>query len=113
MWGAFLVKQRGFSLYDIEDYLKEAGAEKIKEGAILTFEQELEDTVKNLVGEAKLYADYAGRKSLITHSDINLISHRPINGLHGNAFYGSHRIKRVRRSAARLNAKRIRIRSRL
>ena len=113
MWGAFLVKQRGFSLYDIEDYLKEAGAEKIKEGAILTFEQELEDTVKNLVGEAKLYADYAGRKSLITHSDINLISHRPINGLHGNAFYGRHRIKRVRRSAARLNAKRIRIRSRL
>ena len=108
-----MVKQRGFSLYDIEDYLKEAGAEKIKEGAILTFEQELEDTVKNLVGEAKLYADYAGRKSLITHSDINLISHRPINGLHGNAFYGRHRIKRVRRSAARLNAKRIRIRSRL
>ena len=108
-----MVKQRGFSLYDIEDYLKEAGAEKIKEGAILTFEQELEDTVKNLVGEAKLYADYAGRKSLITHSDINLISHRPINGLHGNAFYGSHRIKRVRRSAARLNAKKIRIRSRL
>ncbi|MCL5093310.1 MAG: hypothetical protein M1128_02485 [Candidatus Marsarchaeota archaeon] len=108
-----MVKQRGFSLYDIEDYLKEAGAEKIKEGAILTFEQELEDTVKNLVSEAKLYADYAGRKSLITHSDINLISHRPINGLHGNAFYGSHRIKRVRRSAARLNAKRIRIRSRL
>lgn len=66
------MKGRAFSLYDIEEFIKEAGAEKINERAVVSLEQELEDTVKELVDEAKVYANYAGRKSIITDSDIEL-----------------------------------------
>lgn len=66
------MKNRAFSLYDIEEFIKEAGAEKINERAVVSLEQELENTVKELVDEAKVYANYAGRKSIITDSDIEL-----------------------------------------
>ncbi len=67
---------RGFSLYDIEQFLKEAGSERISESAIVTLEKELEDTVKELVEEAGVYANYAGRR-MIHRSDVELVS----NGL--------------------------------
>ncbi|MCW6160053.1 MAG: hypothetical protein LVQ95_03135 [Candidatus Micrarchaeales archaeon] len=66
------MKNRAFSLYDIEEFIREAGAEKVNERAVVSLEQELEDTVKELVDEAKVYANYAGRKSIITDSDIEL-----------------------------------------
>ncbi|MGC8478692.1 MAG: hypothetical protein ACP5NE_02060 [Candidatus Micrarchaeia archaeon] len=65
-------KKRCFSLYDIEEYLKEVGAEKVSEKAVVGFEAELEETVKELLGEAEFYANYAGRKKLITNSDLAL-----------------------------------------
>ena len=71
--GVGLVKQRSFSLYDIEQFLKEAGAEKINEKAVITLEQELEQTVNELVGEASFYANYAGRKNVIKCSDLELV----------------------------------------
>jgi histone H3/H4 len=67
-------KGRAFSLYDIEVFLKDAGAEKINENAIDVFEKELEDTVNEVVKNAKTYANYAGRKRLIKKSDVELIS---------------------------------------
>ncbi|MEM3227943.1 MAG: hypothetical protein QXR58_00715 [Candidatus Micrarchaeaceae archaeon] len=67
-----MVKKRRFSLYDIEEYLKEVGAERVNEKAVVCFEEELEDTVKELIEEAQFYANYAGRKKLITNSDIML-----------------------------------------
>lgn len=71
-WVFLLVKQRGFSLYDIEQFIREAGAEKINEKAVVSLEKELEDTVNELVNEASMYANYAGRKRLINISDIEL-----------------------------------------
>ncbi|MCL5100267.1 MAG: hypothetical protein M1158_04100 [Candidatus Marsarchaeota archaeon] len=67
------MKQRGFSLYDVEEFLKKAGAERINENAVACLEREIEETVKDMVGEARLYANYAGRKALIRHSDLELI----------------------------------------
>ena len=68
-------KQRGFSPYDIEQFLKEAGAEKINENAVFEFEKELEGMLDELVEQAKIYANYAGRKKLIRGSDIDLARH--------------------------------------
>ena len=67
-----LAKQRGFSLYDIEQFIREAGAEKVNEKAVLSLEMELEDTVNGLINDASMYANYAGRKRLITLPDIEL-----------------------------------------
>ncbi|MGC8648756.1 MAG: hypothetical protein ACP5UN_00855 [Candidatus Micrarchaeia archaeon] len=67
-------KNREFSLYDIEEFLKEAGAERVNEKAIVSLEKELEDTVKELIGEATLYANYAGRQKLIKKDDVKLVS---------------------------------------
>ncbi len=70
--GDWLSKNRAFSLYDIEEFLKEAGAEKINERAIVSLEKELENTVKEIVNEAQVYANYAGRTKLIKGSDVRL-----------------------------------------
>ncbi len=63
---------RGFSLYDMEQFLKDAGAERINEKAVVSLERELNDTVKQLVENAQVYANYAGRKRVIKRSDIAL-----------------------------------------
>ena len=67
-------KVRGFSYYDVEQFLREAGAEKVNEKAVMSFKEELEQEVKELIGEAEICATYAGRKSLIKCSDIDLAS---------------------------------------
>jgi hypothetical protein len=69
-------KNREFSLYDIEEFLKEAGAERINEKAVINLEKELENTVKELINEAHLYANYAGRSKLIKEEDVKLVSKR-------------------------------------
>jgi histone H3/H4 len=77
-----LSKNRAFSLYDIEEFLKEAGAEHINERAVESLEKELESTVNELIGDARLYANYAGRTRLITNSDISLAKRgRPGSGV--------------------------------
>ena len=62
-------------MYDVEQFLREAGAERINEKAIISLERELEDTVNELVEEATLYANYAGRKKMINTEDIALAGH--------------------------------------
>lgn len=70
--------KRVFSLYDIEQFLKDAGAERVKEKAVVSLAQELEDTVKELVDDAQVYANYAGRTKLIKSSDIELASEKKL-----------------------------------
>ncbi len=91
-------KSRAFSLYDIEEFLKEAGAEKINEKAVLSLEKELEDTVKELVDEAEVYANYAGRPEQIMNSDLKLV-----NGTGGRARAMVARIKEKKAARRRIN----------
>ena len=56
----------------MEQFLKDAGAERINEKAVVSLEKELNDTVKQLVEDAQVYANYAGRKRLIRRSDVAL-----------------------------------------
>ncbi len=65
-------KRRAFSYYDVEKFLRDAGAERINEKAVVSFEEELQNTVKELVSEAEIYAKYAGRNRTITDSDIRM-----------------------------------------
>jgi histone H3/H4 len=69
-----LVKKRVFSLYDIEEFLRDAGAERVTEGAVISLERELQNTVDGLVREAAFYANYAGRKRTINASDVGLVN---------------------------------------
>lgn len=66
--------KRVFSLYDIEQFLRDAGAERVNEKAVISLERELQDTVNELVDEASVYANYAGRKKVINASDVQLAS---------------------------------------
>lgn len=68
-----LSKKRGFSYYNIEQFLREAGAERINEKAVVTFEEELRSMANELINEAEMYAKYAGRKKVITNSDIDMV----------------------------------------
>jgi histone H3/H4 len=61
---------RGFSLYDMEQFLKDAGAGRVNETAVVSLEKELNDTVRQLVEDAQVYANYAGRKRIIKGADI-------------------------------------------
>ncbi len=65
-------KQKGFSYYDIEEFLRDAGATRINEAAIKSFEEELKDTIEGIVEEAETYASHAGRSKKITFSDIDM-----------------------------------------
>ncbi len=67
-----MAKQKAFSYYDIEEFLKEAGAERVNEKAVMSFEAELENYMKELASEAKIFANHAGRSRKITNSDIKL-----------------------------------------
>jgi histone H3/H4 len=64
---------RGFSLYDIEQFIREAGAEKVTEDAVLDLEKELERLTEKIANKALKYARHAGRKKLIKGSDILLL----------------------------------------
>ncbi len=64
--------ERKFSLYDIEQFIREAGAEKVTEDAVLDLERELEKLAENITNKAMRYAEHAGRRRLIRKSDIML-----------------------------------------
>ncbi len=71
-WGVFM-RGRGFSLYEIEQFIREAGAEKVTEDAVLDLEKELERLTEKIAGKALKYAEHAGRKRLIKGSDVLLL----------------------------------------
>lgn len=63
---------RRFSLYDIEQFIREAGAEKVTEDAVVDLEKELEKLCDTVTKKAMRYAEHAGRKKLIREEDIML-----------------------------------------
>ncbi|MCL5008594.1 MAG: NFYB/HAP3 family transcription factor subunit [Candidatus Marsarchaeota archaeon] len=66
------MSERKFSLYDIEQFIREAGAEKVTEDAVLDLERELEKLAESIANKAKRYAEHAGRHRIIRRSDILL-----------------------------------------
>lgn len=64
--------ERAFSLYDIEQFIREAGAERVTEDAVLDLEHELEKLTELVADRAIKYAAHAGRRRLIKKSDILL-----------------------------------------
>ena len=65
--------ERKFSLYDIEQFMRDAGAEKITEEAVVDLEREISKLAEKLTDEAIGYARHAGRRKLIKRSDILLL----------------------------------------
>ena len=63
---------RAYSLYDVEQFIREAGAERVTEDAVLNLERELEKLTEVLAHKAILYAAHAGRRKLIKRKDIML-----------------------------------------
>jgi histone H3/H4 len=88
-------------MYDIEQFLKDAGAERINEKAMISLERELQDTVNDLVDQASVYANYAGRRKLINLSDVALAKKggRPARY---QARYGSRKQRQPGRTAKRM-----------
>lgn len=64
--------ERIFSLYEIEQFIREAGAEKVTEDAVRDLEREIEKLAKTVTKSAIKYAQHAGRKRLIRTSDVLL-----------------------------------------
>lgn len=63
---------RSFSLYEMEQFIREAGAEKVTEDAVRDLEREIEKLANSVARNAKKYAEHAGRKKLIRTSDVML-----------------------------------------
>lgn len=93
-------KKRVFSLYDIEQFLRDAGAERVTEKAAISLERELQDTVTGLISEATFYANYAGRKRLVNQSDLAL-AHNATSAKRGGIANRNARPKRPKRDAIR------------
>jgi histone H3/H4 len=70
-----ILANRKFSLYDIEQFIKEAGAEKVTEDAVEALERELSRFAETVTDNAIKYANHAKRKKLIKKSDIILVKH--------------------------------------
>ncbi len=64
--------ERAFSLYDIEQFIREAGAERVTEDAVLDLEHELEKLAETVGNRAIKYAAHAGRRRLINKNDVLL-----------------------------------------
>ncbi len=62
-----------FSMYDIEALIKEAGAERVTEDAVLELEKELERLTEKIGKKAFKYARHAGRQKLIKKDDVLLL----------------------------------------
>jgi histone H3/H4 len=70
--GGSMGVRRKFSLYDIEQFLREAGAERVTEDAVMDLEKEIERLADRIANKAVRYAAHAGRKRLIKREDILL-----------------------------------------
>ena len=68
---------RAFSLYDIEQFIREAGAERVTEDAVLNLERELERLTEAIANKAIRYAAHAGRRKLIKKNDVLLTRKLP------------------------------------
>ncbi len=84
------MSDREFSLYDIEQFLREAGAEKVTEDAVLNLEKELAKLADKVTGKAMRYAAHAGRKKLIKKEDILLTRNTKQAYIYGSHPYRTH-----------------------
>lgn len=62
---------KSYSLFDMDKVIRQAGAERVSEDASMKLRQILEDSGKELLHRAKVYAQHAGRRE-ITRDDIYL-----------------------------------------
>ena len=60
-----------FSLYEMDELLREAGADRVSEDASKKLAELLEDNAKQILLKAKVYAKHAGRRH-VTKKDIQL-----------------------------------------
>ena len=60
-----------FSLFEMDDYIRKGGAQRVDEKASIKLREKLEDTGVEVVLRAKVLARHAGRKE-ITRRDILL-----------------------------------------
>jgi histone H3/H4 len=65
------MKRGVFSLFDMDDYLRQAGAQRVSECASLKLCEILEDSGKQLLFEARIIARHSGRKD-INANDVRL-----------------------------------------
>jgi histone H3/H4 len=70
-WGNTVIK-KSFSLYEMEQFIREAGAEKVTEDAVLRLEVEIEKLAEQMTERSRMYAQHAGRKT-IKADDVRLI----------------------------------------
>lgn len=68
-------KNSKFSLYDIEQFIREAGAERVTEDAVRALDRELEKLAETVAKRAMRYAEHAGRRKLIRSADVRLLSY--------------------------------------
>ncbi len=99
-----MVKERVFSLYDVEQFLRDAGAEKVHEKAIRSFEEELRNTLKEFINDAETCANYAGRRKLITKEDVELSSNVKIKSSRIGAKRNIARRKSIRTNLSKARA---------
>lgn len=66
-----MVARGVFSLFDMDDFLRNAGAERVSEDASEKLGEILEDAGKQLIFQAKVLARHAGR-SRVTSADVRL-----------------------------------------
>ncbi len=67
-----MTEKRVFSLYEIEQFIRDAGAEKVTEDAVRDLEREIERLANTITKKAIRYAEHAGRKKLIRTADVLL-----------------------------------------
>lgn len=65
-----MLGERAFSLYDVEQFIREAGAERVTEDAVRDLEKRLEKLTETLANKAMRYAAHAGRKRTINKQDV-------------------------------------------
>ncbi len=68
-----LLGVRAFSLYDVEQFIREAGAERVGEDAVVDLERELEKLTEVMTKKLRLYAEHAGRSKVIRKDDVLLL----------------------------------------
>lgn len=59
-----------FSLFDLDDYLRRAGAQRVDERASRKLGQLLEDNGVTLVHKARLLARHAGRREILRNDVV-------------------------------------------
>lgn len=67
-----------FSLFEMDDVIRKAGAQRVDEKASMKLREKLEDTGLEVIMRAKVLARHAGRRE-ITKSDILLAARQIIN----------------------------------